>query len=279
MSSPFLQLRKLTEQCLAELGRHEMRPQEVWLSERPESLEKVKSVLLEVIEKLTSEMEWLGKLTDPRFAGVTGLKEWQAIGKEAADWRKEIAKLRPEADADHVKESLVSIRGRVSELLDGLAVRAAIRDPATDVASSTLAAETIAGLMTERDHRELGLGLLEEGVADPWNTALEALDASVVDWSTRLGPEHRIQLERLCHKLLEHLEAIARLDKRSKALEKLSAAGGGKAAPLRTIYDRLLKVPSGKMDAGIASDFHYMASLAKRMVGEVQGMHGAVVSD
>ena len=33
------------------------------------------------------------------------------------------------------------------------------------------------------------------------------------------------------------------------------------------------------MDAGVASDFHYMASLAKRMVNEVQANHGAVVSD
>ncbi len=42
MSSPFLQLKKLTEQCLADLGRLEMRPQEVWLTEDPQGRETVK---------------------------------------------------------------------------------------------------------------------------------------------------------------------------------------------------------------------------------------------
>ncbi len=279
MSSPFLQLKKLTEQCLDELGRRELRPQEVWLSEEPESLESVKSSLLRLIQNLISEMRRLKTLRDQRFSGVIGLDEWQAIEDEATAWQQEISRLRPAANADHVKESLISIRGRVSELLDQLVVRSVVRDPAGDVASSTLAAGTIAGLLAERDHRELGLGLLEDGAADPWNTALEALDAGVIDWSTRLGPEHRVQLEQLCHKLLEHLEAIARLAERSPALERLSTAGSRKAAPLRTIYDRLLKVPSGKMDAGVASDFHYMASLAKRMITEVQAAHGKVISD
>ncbi len=279
MSSPFLQLKRLAEGCLADLGREELRPQEVWLTDEPEKLEQVKSSLLRLVQRLVSELERLKVLKDPRFAGVTGLEEWRAIAHEADDWQQEMAKLRPAADAGHVKESLISIRGRVSELLDRLAVRAAVRDPAGDVASSTLAAETIAGLMAERDHRELGFGLLEDGAADPWNTALEALDASVVDWSARLGPEHRIQLEQLCHKLLEYLEAVARLPERSPALEKLSKAGSRNAAPLRAIYDRLLEVPSGKMDAGVASDFHYMASLAKRLVGEVRSLHGAVISD
>ncbi len=279
MSSPFLQLKKLTEQCLDELAQRQLRPQEVWLSEDPQSLESVKSSLLRVIQKLDSEMRRLKALKHPRFAGVTSLEEWQAIENEAGEWQQEIGKLRPAAGAEHVKESLISVRGRVSELLDMLAVRSVVRDPAGDVASSTLAAETIAGLLAERDHRELGLGLLEDGAADPWNTALEALDASVVEWSTRLGPEHRVQLEQLCHKLLEHFEAIARLGERSPALERLSTAASRNAAPLRSIYDRLLKVPSGKMDAGVASDFHYMASLAKRMVTAVQTAHGPVVSD
>ncbi len=278
MSSPFLQLKKLAEKCLADLSRQELRPQEVWLSEDPERLESVKSSLLRLIQHLGSEMKRLKALESPHFAGVTSLDEWQTIEREAADWQKELTRLRPAADPDHVKESLISVRGRVSELLDKLAVRSALRDPAGDVASSTLAAETIAGLLAERDHRELGLGLLEDGAADPWHTALEALDASVVDWSTRLGPEHRVQLEQLCHKLLEYFEAIARLDGRPVALERLSKAGSRSAAPLRNIYDRLLKVPSGKMDAGVASDFHYMASLAKRMVGAVQSAHGAVIS-
>ncbi len=279
MSSPFLQLKKLTEQCLDDLGQRELRPQEVWLTEDPQSLESVKLSLLRVIGRLVSEMSRLKAIKHPRFAGVTGLEEWLAIDREASEWQQEISKLRPAADADHVKESLISIRGRVSELLDQLAVRSVVRDPVAGVASSTLAAETIAGLLAERDHRELGLGLLEDGAADPWHTALEALDASVIDWSTRLGPEHRVQLEQLCHKLLEHFEAIARLAERSPGLERLSKAGSGHAAPLRTIYDRLLGVPSGKMDAGVASDFHYMASLAKRMVTAVQNGHGAVVSD
>ena len=279
MSSPFLQLKKLAEQCLADLGQRELRPQEVWLNQDPKALESVKSSLLRLIQKLTSEMARLKRIDSPHFAGVTCLDEWQTIECEAAEWLEELGKLRPEADPEHVKESLVSVRGQVSELLDRLAVRSAVRDPASDVASSTLAAETIAGLMAERDHRELGLGLLEDGASDPWHTALEALEASVVDWSTRLGPEHRVQLEQLCHKLLEHFEAIARLEKRSVALERLSRAGSRSAAPLRNIYDRLLKVPSGKMDAGVASDFHYMASLAKRMVKAVKSAHGPVVSD
>ncbi len=279
MSSPFLQLKKLTEQCLADLGRLEMRPQEVWLTEDPQGLETVKSSLRKLIQDLVSEMRRLKGLKDPHFASVTSLDEWQAIKNESVAWQQEISRLRPEANADHVKESLISIRGRVSELLDQLAVRAVVRDPAGDVASSTLAAETIAGLLAERDHRELGLGLLEDGVADPWHTALEALEASVVDWSTRLGPEHRVQLEQLCHRLLEHFEAIARLGERSAALERLSEVGSRNAAPLRTIYDRLLKVPSGKMDAGVASDFHYMASLAGRMVTAIQAAHGSVISD
>ena len=279
MSSPFLQLKRLTEQCLDDLGRRELRPQEVWLSEDPQTLESVKLSLLRLIQKLTSEMHRLKAIDHPRFAGVTGLDEWRTIECEAGEWQQEIGKLRPAADADHVKESLISIRGRISELLDRLAVRSVVRDPVAGVASSTLAAETIAGLLAERDHRELGLGLLEDGAADPWHTAIEALEASVVDWSTRLGPEHRVQLEQLCHKLLEHFEAIARLGERSPALERLSKAGSRQAAPLRTIYDRLLNVPSGKMDAGVASDFHYMASLAKRMVDAVQAGHGPVVSD
>ncbi len=279
MSSPFLQIKKLAEACLAELGRPELRPQEVWLTDEPEKLERVKSALLRVVQRVLGDLNRLKALKDRRFAVVTGLEEWLAIEREADSWQEEIAKLRPAANADHVKETLISIRGRISELLDQLAVRSAVRDPASDVASSTLAAETIAGLMAERDHRDLGLGLLEDGAADPWNTALEALDASVVDWGARLGPEHRIQLEQLCHKLLENLEAIARLPECSPALEKLSQAGSRKAAPLRNIYDRLLEVPSGKMDAGIASDFHYMASLAKRMVGEVRSRHGTVISD
>ncbi len=279
MSSPFLQLKKLVEGCLNDLGRPELRPQKVWLSDGPESLERVKSILLRLVQHLTAELGRLKALEHPHFAGVTSLEEWQAIERETGAWQEEMAKLRPAANPGHVKESLVSIRGRVSELLDKLAVRAAVRDPASDVASSTLAAETIAGLMAERDHRELGFGLLEDGVADPWNTALEALDASVIDWSTRLGPEHRIQLEQLCHRLLDNFEAIARLPARTAALEKLSQAGSRTAAPLRTIYDRLLEVPSGKMDAGVASDFHYMASLAKRVVGEVRSFHGAVISD
>ncbi len=279
MSSPFLQFKKLAEQCLADLGRPELRPQEVWLSDDPKGLEAVKTSLLRLIQRLTSECLRLKAIDSPHFAGVTGLEEWQAIERETSDWQQEIAKQRPDADPDHVKESLISIRGRVSELLDKLAVRVAVRDPAADVASSTLAAETIAGLIAERDHRELGLGLLEDGAADPWHTALEALDASVVDWSTRLGPEHRVQLEQLCRKLLEDFEAIARLDERSAALERLSQTGSRQAAPLRNIYDRLLEIPSGKMDAGVASDFHYMASLAKRMVTAVQAAHGAVISD
>lgn len=279
MSSPFLQLKKLAERCLAGLGRPELRPQEVWLSEDAQSLETVKSSLLRLIQTLASEFERLKAIEDPHFDGVTSLDEWQAIEHEASDWQQELSKLRPDADAGHAKETLLSIRGRVSELLDRLAVRSAVRDPAGDVACSTEAAETIAGLMAERDHRELGLGLLEDGAADPWNTALEALDASVVDWSRRLGPEHRVQLEQLCHRLLDHFERVARIAERSAALERLAQAGERSAAPLRTIYDRLLKVPSGKMDAGVASDFHYMASLAKRMVTAVQAAHGGVISD
>ena len=169
--------------------------------------------------------------------------------------------------------------GRISELIDSLAVRSAVRDPANDAASSTLAAKTIAGLIAERDQRELGIGLLENGVADPWNTALEALEASVVDWSVRLGPEHRVQLEQLCQRLLEHCEAIARLFDRSAAVGRLSEAAAKSAPALRNIYGRLLEVPAGKMDAGVASDFHYMASLAKRIFEAVRANHGAVISD
>jgi hypothetical protein len=279
MSSPFLQLKRLVEQCLAELGRRQLRPQEIWLSEESESLETARSSLLGLVRNLASEVSRLKAIDSPHFAGVTGLDEWLTIEAEAGDWQKELGKLRPEADAGHVKESLMSIRGRVSELLDRLAIRSEMRDPASDATNSTLAARTISGLMAERDHRELGLGLLQDGAADPWSTALEALEASVVDWSTRLGPEHRVQLEQLCHKLLEHLDAIARLDERSSALDRLSKAAGREAVPLRNIYERLVRVPSAKMDAGVASDVHYMASLAKRLVTRIEGSHGGIVDD
>ena len=277
--SPFLQFRELSEQCLAELRRRELRPQEIWLGEDPQGLEEVKLALLRLVEDLAAGMHRLAELEDERFAGVTDLDEWKAMESEAADWREELRKLRPKADPGHVKESLISVRGRISELIDSLAVRAAVRDPANDAASNTLAAKTIAGLIAERDQRELGFGLLEDGVADPWNTALEALDASVVEWSVRLGPEHRVQLEQLCQKLLEQCETIARLSNRSAAVVRLSEATGKNAPALSTIYDRLLKVPAGKMDAGVASDFHYMASLAKRIFEAVRANHGLVISD
>lgn len=279
MPSPFRQLQTIAERCLAELGSRRLRPQEIWLSEDPERLEEVKQAMLRLVGDLASGLHHLSAITDPRFAGVKGLDEWRAITEEAQGWKREMRTLRPAADTGHVKESLIAIRGRVSELLDALAVRAVVRDPANEAANSTQAARTIEGLAAERDYRELGLGLLEDGAADPWQTALEALDASVVDWSTRLGPEHRVQLEQLCHTLLEHLEALGRVAEPSPAVAKMAAAAGRHAEPLTHIYQRLLKVPAGKMDAGVASDFHYMASLAKRLVKAVRDSHGAVIAD
>lgn len=276
---PFLRLRELSERCFADLERKVLRPQEIWLTEGEEHLEAVKLALMNLVQQLAAGMDELAKRGDARFASVTGLDEWETIGRETADWKRDIERLRPGANAQHVKESLISIRLRLSELVDALAVRSTIRDPASDVANSTLAAETVAGLIAEREHRQLGLGLLEGGGVDPWNMTLQTLDASVVEWSTRLGPEHRVQLEQLCHQLLEDLEAIAHLPDRSPALDHLADAAGRNAPALRNIYDRLIKVPADKMDAGLASDFHYMGGLAKRIVESVKSCHGGVIAD
>ena len=65
----------------------------------------------------------------------------------------------------------------------------------------------------------------------------------------------------------------------SSFLRHLAEAGSRNAPALRNIYERLVKVPADKMDAGLASDFHYMGGLAKRIVKSVRACHAAVVAE
>ena len=278
-SSPYLQLQRLVERCFENMSKRELQPHDVWLAEDADTLENVKLALSRLITDVTTCLGRLHDLGQQGFSGVTGLDEWSAITSEAEDWRQEIRKLRPGADPERAKESLISIRVRVSELLDALAVRSAVRDPFNQAANTTQAERNIAGLLNERHFRELALGLLEQGASDPWDKAVEALEASVIDWSTRLGPEHRVQLERVCAKLIEHQGLIADLTGGSKSVRQLAAACAEDAERLEKIYARLSKVPDDRMDAGLASDFHYMATLAKKIVHSVKAAHRGILDE
>ncbi|MCP3958812.1 MAG: hypothetical protein GY719_13245 [bacterium] len=261
------------------MSQRELQPHDVWLAEDPPTLEKAKEALLGLVADLTAGLARLPEIGNVQFVGITKLDEWVAIENEADEWTREVGKLRPAANLEHVKESLISVRGRISELIEGLAIRTAVRDPFNQATNSTEAEKNIAGLLNERHFRTLGQGLLEQGASDPWEKAVEALEASVIDWSTRLGPEHRVQLERLCHKLLEHQGLIAGLTGRSAAVKELATAGAEDAERLEKIYARLVEVPDDELSAGLASDFHYMAFLAKKIVERVQGSHQKILNE
>ena len=271
--SPFRQLYDLAERCFADLGSDELRPQEVWRADDPQSLEGVKRALLRAIRGLETGLHRLAKVEGDFFAPVPDLDEWQAIVTEIPDWKQKIEILRPGADAEHCKYRLISFRTRVSELVDKLVVRAAVRDPYHRAANSLDAMKSIVFLMREREQREIGLGLLE---GPSWK---ETLEGSVADWSMSFGPQHRIELEQFCRRLLDRLRAIAPEARRSPQLAQLVTVSDEIGGQLEQIHRQLLEVPANRVDAGVASDFHYMAELTKKLVGEVTSRHHAILGD
>ena len=271
--SPFRQLYDLAERSFADLGTDELRPQEVWLNDDPEGLEGVKRALLRAIRGLETGLHRLAGVEDDFFAPVPGLEEWKAIETEFPEWKRKIEILRPAADTEHCKYQLISYRTRVSELLDKLVVRAAVRDPYHRAANSMDAMKSIGYLIREREQREIGLGLLE---GPTWR---ETLEGSVADWSIGFGPQHRIALELFCNKLLEMLEAITPEAQRSPQVAQLVTIFDDVGGRLRQIYQQLLKVPANRVDAGVASDFHYMADLTRKLVDEITHRHHPIIGD
>ncbi len=271
--SLFRQLYDLAERCFDDLRSDELRPQEVWLTDDPESLEGVKRALLRAIRSLETGLHRLEKTQDDFFAPVPGLDEWKAIDTEVPEWKQKIEILRPAADTEHCKYQLISFRTRFSELVDKLVVRAAVRDPYHRAANSLDAMKSIAYLIREREQREIGLGLLE---GPTWR---ETLEGSVADWSIGFGPQHRIALELFCHKLLETLGAIAPAAQKSTQVAQLVTVVDQVDGQLQQIYQQLLKVPANQVDAGVASDFHYMAELTKKLVDEVTRRHHPILGD
>ncbi len=270
--SPFQQLRQLAERCLAELGGIELNPRHLWFHDDAEELETVKRTLSQLVGSLQSGLASLETVQDPRFAAVKSLEDWLAFENELPDWRGQIEILRPAADAEHVKVRLISIRTRISELIDGLAVRAAVRDPRSRFANSLQAEKSIDGLLAERGLRELGLGLL--GVT--WK---ETLGGSVADWSIEFGPQHRIELLQFCQKLLIYVRGIKASAGGVPALASIIETGDGVGDRLQNIYGRLIEFPVDRVDAGISSDFHYLASLAKKIVNVVSESHATIVRE
>ncbi len=271
--SPFRQLYDLAERCFDDLRSDELRPQEVWLTDDPEGLEGIKRALLRAIRSLDTGLHRLGKVEDDFFAPVPGLDEWQVIATEVPEWKQKIDILRPAADTEHCKYQLISFRTRFSELVDKLVVRAAVRDPYHQAANSLDAMKSIVYLVREQEQREIGLGLLE---GPTWR---ETLEGSVADWSIGFGPQHRIALELFCNKLLEILEALAPETRHSPQVAQLVTVVEEVGGNLRPIYQQLLKVPANRIDAGVASDFHYMAELTKKLVDEVTSRHHGILGD
>jgi hypothetical protein len=271
--SPFRQLYDLAERCFDDLGADELRPQEVWFAEDPQDLERVQQALLRAIRGLETSLHRLAEIEDDFFASVPELDEWQAIEAEIPDWKKKVEILRPGADAEHFKFQLISIRTRVSELVDKLVVRSAVRDPYHRAANSLEAMKSIVFLVREKEQREIGLGLLE---GPTWK---ETLEGSVADWSIGFGPQHRIELEQFCRRLLSCLQAVRPETRRSPQVAQLVTVADKFGSQLEQIYHQLLEVPANRVDAGVASDFHYMAGLVKKLVDEVTRRHHGILGD
>ncbi len=272
MRSPFYQLHQLAEQCFGHL-ENDFHPQEVWYIDDPEVLADALQNLRGVIEGLDSGLQRIAAESDERFQSVVELEEWAAIESEVPEWERALGRLRPTADATYVKQQLLGIRLRISELVDGLAVRAAVRDPGNRADNSHQAVRSVARLRRERELREIVLGLLE-GVT--WK---DTLDGSVADWSTTFGPQHRIELGRLCERLVTSRRELAELSGAGAAIHRLVQALAETANKIEPLNRRLAEIPVTQVDAGTASDFNYLAELAGKGVQIVTSHHRAIAKE
>jgi hypothetical protein len=270
--SPFYLLHQLAEQTFGHL-ESDFHPRDVWNVDDPERLAEVLQTLRGVIAGLESGLQRIAVDGGERFRCVMELDEWEAIESEAPEWERTLGRLRPTADAEHVKQQLLAIRVRISELVDGLAVRSAVRDPGNRADNSHEAVRSIARLQKERQLREIALSLLE---GTTWR---DTLDGSVADWSTRFGPPHRIELVRLCDHLVDGLRQLGTLTGPGTTVERLVKSTARSCARLEPLNQRLSEVPVTQVDAGTASDFHYLAELARKVVESVESHSRGILKD
>lgn len=272
LRSPFYQLHQLAEQCFGHLD-NDFHPRDLWNIDDPELLGDAQQTLRGVIEGLDSGLRRLAAEADERFQSVMDLEEWAAIENEAPEWERALGRLRPGADAEYVKQQLLGIRVRISELVDGLAVRSAVRDPGNRADNSHQAVKSVARLQKERGLREIALSLLE-GVT--WQ---DTLDASVTEWSTSFGPQHRIELGRLCARLLDCMNQLGALSGSGPAVRRLVQTTAAACEKIGPLSQRLAEIPFTLVDAGTASDFHYLAELTRQVVQIVTRNRPAILQD